>query len=506
MVVTRVGRTLLLVLAATACAKTLQRSVTRPEHVATIDRRAPYLKVHTASGEVYVLSPWENRMDSAVVAGSGVLLGVNRDTLARGTFTIPIDSVALFETNVTHTHGAVAALAVLTGMSVGVTVYCASNPKACFGSCPTFYVSDGTRDLLQAEGFSASIAPSLEATDVDHLYRARARGTQVDVRMVNEALETHVVQSVHLLVVPRPPGTRVFAGSDGRFWRATAVTPPLACHGAEGDCLSLLAAFDGRERTSAADSTDLATREEIELAFPEGAGRFGLVLAGRQSLLPTYLLYQSLAWMGTSAGQWLAQLERGNAVLRDHLDVLTRTFSGIEVLVPRNGEWVPVETAVEAGPLAADAKVIPLPAGGSRVRLRLVKGGWRLDYAALATLEAPVVPIRLAPTRVLQRGREDADALDRLLRPAAALVTLPGDERLLQFDLPTDGTAYELFLESRGYYLEWMRDEWVAEENPARVAQLLLDPSAIWRDIAPAFARAETGLERAFWKSKYARP
>lgn len=495
---------LVLLAAGAGCAKRLDRTVTPPEQAATLDQRAPYLKVHTGTGRVYVLSPWRYRPDVTLVEGTGVLLDANRDTVSQGPFTIPLDSVVLFETNVARTHGAIAGLAVLTGISAGVTMFCIANPKACFGSCPTFYASDGTRDLLQAEGFSASIAPSLEATDVDHLYRVPATGGAVNIRMVNEALETHVVRFVRLLAVPRPPGSRVFAGTDGRFWLATDIAEPTACRAPEGDCLSRIGTFDGRERTSAADSTDLAAREEIELVFPPLPGPAGLVLASRQSLLPTYLLYQAFAWMGRSAGQWLARLERGGPATSDRLRAVARALGGIEVLVPSGDAWVPVDTVIETGPLAADTRVIPLPGGAERVRLRGARGGWRIDWVARATLADAVTPVRVAPAGVVRDGREDTSALERLRDSVGTLVTLPGDEYTLRFVLPT-GSETELFLESRGYYLEWMRDEWMAEENPTRLAQLFLDPGAALRDLAPAFSRAEPDLERAFWRSKYVR-
>jgi hypothetical protein len=296
------------------------------------------------------------------------------------------------------------------------------------------------------------------------------------------------------------------AGSDGRFWRAAAVASPRTCRAAEGDCLPLVAAFDGRERTSAADSIDLATREVIDLAWPAPSGPAGLVLASRQSLLPTYLLYQAFAWMGTSAGRWLAQLERGSAGARSRVGDVTRAIGGIEVLVPEGEGWTTVETVTETGPLASDTRVVLLPPGTDRVRLRAAKGAWRLDYVGLAALVDTVTALRLPPAVVLRSGEPDAAALERLRDPAAALVTLPGDEVTLRFALPHGLADAELFLESRGYYLEWMRDEWVAEENPYRLAQLVLDPGAALRALAPAFTRAEPGLERAFWGSKYVRP
>jgi hypothetical protein len=200
------GRSVLVVLLAilaAACVTRMERRLIVPAAFRTVDRRAPYLKAHMRDGRLYVLGNWSVDAVNDAVAGTGVLYDVHRTVIDSNSYRLDVDSVALFETNVVRAPASVAALSVITGLSAGVTVYCATNPKSCFGSCPTFYASDGQRELLQAEGFSASVAPSLEARDVDALYRARAPGSTVELRMVNEAYETHVVRSANLLVVPR---------------------------------------------------------------------------------------------------------------------------------------------------------------------------------------------------------------------------------------------------------------------------------------------------------------
>jgi hypothetical protein len=492
--------------AAVGCVQRLHRSVTPPDAVATVDRKAPFLKVHMRDGSLYVLAPWNPDQDDGRVSGTGTRYGPDRQVLEEGIFSISLDSVALFETNVARPSPSVAGLSIITGITAGIAVYCATNPKACFGSCPTFYVTDGTRDVLQAEGFSASIAPSLEARDIDALFRARPRGREVRVRMVNEAYETHVVRYADLLAVPRRPGRRVLADETGRFWSVTAPAPPASCRAPEGDCTTALSAFDERERWSTADSTDLAARETVELVFPASAGAPALVLASRQSLLPTYLLYQAFAYLGTGVGHWLAAFERADAETTARAGALVAALGGIDVFVADGaGGWDSVASLRETGPLAADVKLVPLPATGdpARVRLRMARGAWRLDAVGLASLERPVEPVRLTPADVTAGARGAPDARADLLDLGRALVTFPGDEYTLVYRLPGDAQDYELFLETRGYYLEWMRAEWLAEENLARAAQLFLDPATALRRLAPEFKRAEPDLEAAFWRSKY---
>ncbi|HXF96507.1 MAG TPA: hypothetical protein VNI61_10455 [Gemmatimonadales bacterium] len=495
------------VLAASCAINRLDRRLVPPSEAATLDGTSPYLKAHLRDGHVYVLSGW--RRDGGAIVGRGQLLDPNRALVAEGEFRLPADSVALFETNVVRPSGARIALTLMAGVTAAVATICLTNPKACFGSCPTFYAADSAGEALQAEGFSASIAPALEATDVDMLYRARPRGRDFVLRLTNEALETHVIRYADVLVARRPPGGRVFVTPDGQFRGAWGLRAPSRCRAEAGDCRDAVLAFDGRERSSPADSTDLAARELVELEFDSAPpGPVGLAIGARQSLLTTFLMYQGLAYLGREAGRWLAALETAGPAVRERAAGLGRHLGGIEVLVPdAAGGWVSVGVVGETGPLAVDTKIVPLPpsvGGARRVRLRLTRGLWRLEYAALAALGDTVPVLRLRPHRTLRAGRADPAALAALRDSAGALTTLPGDEYRLVYRLPKDPGAYELFLEARGYYIEWMRREWVAEENPALALRMFTDPAGTLRALAPAYKRLEPEMERVFWGSRYA--
>lgn len=505
-----VGALAVAVLAACSL-KNLNRTTLEPGQVAAAaSDHGGHLKAHLRDGGVYVLDEW--RVDSAgvTVSGKGKQLDANRQQVRDGALSFPVASVALFELDRTSTSESVAALGVVTGITAGIAIYCATNTKACFGSCPTFYVSDGERPLLQAEGFSASIAPALEARDVDALYRARPTARDLEVRMTNEALETHVVRYVRVLAAPRLPGSRVFATPGDRFVAASELAAPDACTAPEGDCRRALHDFDGAERSSWADSNDLATKETLDLEFAHPPdGRRGLVVASRQTLMTTYLVYQGLAFMGHSAVEWLAALERGGTPAIAAARGMGDALGWIEVLTQdEHGEWAVVGVTGETGPIATDVKLVPLPAarpGPLHVKLRLTRGAWRLDWVSLAALGPEVEPLRLEPFEVRRAGVSDEAARQLLLDSAKVLTTLPGDAYTLMYRLPEDFENYELFLESRGYYLEWMRSEWLAEENHARAAQMLLNPHAALRALAPAYKRQEAGMDSVFWRSRYAR-
>lgn len=473
-----------------------------------LDQQAPFLKCHTPSGDVYVLTQWKVDEAARRVSGTGLHYDARRARQGEGTFSLSLDEVALFETNRPETlvNTNVVVLAVLTGVSLAATTLCLANPKACFGSCPTFYAHDGQGQSLQAEGFSEAIAPVFEKTDVDALYTAQPTGPWFDLRMTNEALETHAVRSVRLLAAPRPPGGRVFH-TRGKFLAVRELSTPRSCQAATGDCLGAVSAVDEAEYSSPADEKDLATKETVELVFPARTGQLGLVVGGRNSLLNTFLLYQLIAYAGTTFGDRLMQLQRAGTNAYEMLGGIGKLLGDVEAEVLTRQGWRPMGAFIEVGPIAREVQLLPLPGnlpeGEVRIRLRLTKGNWRLDYLALAELAGEVHPQALEPTRVERAGKEDVVAMARLMNPSEYLATYPGDDYTLRFALPPG--EHELFVESRGYYYEWMREEWLPEENEEKLLEALFTPEQALRRLAPAFKKLEPSMERIFWESRYGR-
>lgn len=497
-----------LVVVSTACSRRVERSLTTPDRAASLDQESFYLKVHMRNGDLYVLSDWQVDEARRVVVGVGEHFDSHRALQSATTHEVRVDDVALFETNVTRTSPMVAVMAVITGVSAALTAACLNNPKACFGSCPTFYAGD----VLHAEGFSDAVAPSLERHDIDALFRVAPAGRTLTLRMTNEAYETHVVRAADLLIAPRPPGGRVFATAEGALWQATDLRAPTRCAASEGDCAAALRAYDDDWRSSLADAHDLATRETITLGFEAAdaaPGRQAVAISARQSFMTTFLFYQALAYMGRNAGFYLAELERGEPAVRSKLGGVHALLGGIDVQVrDAHGAWRTVGSFYETGPLATDTQLVLLPEGADarELRLSLTQGYWRIDAVALVTLGSQVAPQRVRPRAVIAPGKDAAGAHASLLDDARVLTTMPGDEYTLVYDLPGAPGEQELFLDSQGYYLEWMRDEWLADESAAGLAMMLYVPELALRVLAPRFKQLEPTIEDMFWKSRYAAP
>ncbi|UCE41431.1 MAG: hypothetical protein JSV17_00100 [Candidatus Aminicenantes bacterium] len=488
----------------------LNREIKTISQINELDKDTPYLKVHMLDGQVYLLSKWEVNEENESISGLGRLLDLNRNLVEAGDFSISLQDVAIFETNTLKPSPAVSTMAVLSVLSLAVTVLCLANPKACFGSCPTFYAWNGEELTLQAEGFSSSVCPILEAEDVDALYLTKPRSQDLKIKLTNEALETHVIRQANILAVPRPENSRTFVTQNRKFYQAQSIHEPTKCNAQEGDCLAAVVSLDGKERFSFADDKNLATRETIDMEFgPINGDKLGLILGFRQTLLTTYLFYQGLAYMGNSAGYWFAKLQRGDENMTAYANSIADVLGGIEVFVQSEGnQWIPAGKIQETGPIATDTRMILMPElerTPQKIKLRMTKGLWRLDYIVLAELDEEVDPIRILPEMVFREGKIDSEARSRLIEPDKQLVTMPGDELTLVYELPTEYQHYELFLESQGYYLEWMRSSWIQEENLQKTITMFKHPEKFLRDVAPEYKKIERQMEEIFWRSKYVR-
>ncbi|HSR42009.1 MAG TPA: hypothetical protein VLL48_07555, partial [Longimicrobiales bacterium] len=420
------------------------------------------------------------------------------------------DQIALLESNDPEVVSRLAfsGLVTYSVLSGAVTGICLADPKACFGSCPTFYGDDPHRPL--AEGFSRSWARALEDRDLDDL-RLRAPSGPFSLLMRNEALETHAVRTARLLAVPVDEGAGVAADRAGRLWVLRKATAPVACLSPDGDCLSTVRHQDDREYAPFTNGEDLGAREEVELTFPALEGPVGVVLAARQSLVSTFLFYQALAYAGNETGELLAALERREPWALSGATALSSALGDIEVFVREREDapWSRVGTFDEAGPIATDTRVLPLTARGGplRLKLRMARGSWRVDRVAMARIEPAPEPVVVLPDSVIDEGgsSRSAEALRQLSDPEAHLVTTPGSAFRLWFTLPEGPDGYALFLESEGFYYEWMRETWTLEEDAGAASLMMLAPRQALRVLAPEFKRVEPEMERLFWSSRFRR-
>ncbi len=392
---------------------------------------------------------------------------------------VPLDSVLGMENYRTQVDpGATIALSLLTQGALGlgaIAIACAIDPK-CFGSCPTFYSDSGGTSVLEAEGFSYSIAPLFEARDVDRLRAHPNAQGELRLETRNEAYETHYLNHLELLEVRHGIDEIVLPDARGRLLAIRNLRAPTVVRDRAGrDVRRPLAQADGSvfrtDRGTLARAAPGNLDDEIVLDVPTvpGADSAAIVFRMRNSLLNTVLLYDMmLGDAGARSLDWVANdLERiGPAVQLGQWYV---SHMGMRVAVWRDGGWQEIGRIKDTGPVAWKdvAIVVPVPPGQTlRVRLSFVADNWRIDRIAVSfAVRTPTVTTHPLARVLGAGGAEDTTALASL---AAAdgryLETLPGQFFTAEWQtgpLPVD-SARTFLLASQGYYTEWIRRGWIA--------------------------------------------
>lgn len=484
-------------------------------HEAENLNKKPFLKAHLKNGDICILSDsWKIDTIANVLTGNGSKYDFNRRNTFKGAIAILIDSVAIFETNtkiIEPEANRIAALTILTAVDVLISAICLSNPKACFGSCPTFYVNENDNfHYADAEGFSNAIAPSMEYYDIDALGNQPITSNQFSITMKNEALETHCVNDVELFACPRKAGERVYQSPTNDFYLCKNTYALARAKANEGDVTALLNCADRQERFSPSDENNLSSKEEIYLDFDnvERTNDLGLILHFRQSLMTTYFIYGAIGYMGDEVGDIFAKIEHDKDTKEKVSGGIKNELGEIDIYAwnEQKNDWELQNGFYETGPIATNRQFIPMrnAASSSKVRLKIVlnKGLWRIDYVGLTNIQTKVQPIEIAPNSILNKGKLDNSALNEINNPNKYLISMPGSEYKFNFTLPTASPDYELFLYSKGYYLEWMRAHWIKDKDLLKLYELVYAPKKYLQDEAKNYKRYETTMEQEFWNSK----
>ena len=450
-------------------------------------------------------------VDGGRVIGSGWHYGFNlRDSVRIDE--IALDSVLAMEAYHNRIEGSTSLLYSVLGTAVtiggAIAIVCALDPK-CFGSCPTVYSDSAGHVLLEAEGFSYSIAPLFEARDIDRLRATADSAGTVRLEIRNEAFETHYINHLELLEVAHDDDERVVPTSDGRLIAARNLHAPRSAIDKAGRAvLAEIEVHDGTYFQTSPSILAAATEEDLDDVIELHPGDTGsadsvvLVFRMRNSLLATVLFYDlMLGDRGARALDWQSfDLERLSTAVE--LGEWSREHLGMHVSVTRNDAFETVGRIGDSGPVAWKdvAIVIPAPGPEGRVRLSFPADGWRIDWVAISpewrTVEPRVVPLTRVTTRagVEQDARESLNGAD-----TRYLVTSPSQVFVAEFDAGTSESARTFLLASQGYYIEWIRREWLRTGNDSTAFRP--EPSSL-ADAIQRWAVAQDTLEKRFYATR----
>src|SRR5437867_8809620 len=461
-----------LVLLVSACIHVYQSIRPRP-----LDRHTPVVvttpvKAHLVDGSTVVFLAGLT-VDSAEVRGEGNRYSLTlRDSAAVSS--IPLDSIVGMEAFEQSVNGA-SSFAVSVLATGGTALVVGALAVAIFGSCPTVYADSAGTALLQAEGFSYSIAPIFESRDVDRLRLVQAADGSVRLEIRNEALETHYVNELELLeVVHGNAETALVDERNGLLVVADQHALASAIDRRGHDVTGPFAAEDGNVYRTAAQTMEQAQLSDLDDSIdltapaPPGADSVAIVLRLRNSLLNTTLLYdvmlgdpgaRSLDWVGKD----LKQVGPALAVAQWYQQRM-----GMNVAVSDGRQYRVVTHLRDTGPIAWKdvAIVVPVVTPGSvRVRLSFPMDNWRVDRVAVAGRFRRVSPVVIPLAEVREGTTLNPTALASM-RDADGryLRTSPG-QRFTAVFRPDAGPAQErtFFLAAEGYYVEWMRSHWLRD-------------------------------------------
>ena len=434
------------------------------------------VKAHLSDGSIVVF-------ENGVLVARNQVLGTGRRLTplleeAGRMDSIPLDSVLGMETFRTEVNAgrtiAYSTLATVGTLAGAVALACIADPK-CFGSCPTFYADSAGVPVLEAEGFSYSIAPLLEARDIDRLRTTADSSGIVRLQVWNEALETHYINHLALVETRHRPGEHVLPDEKGRPVAVDRyVSGVRAIDRAGRDVSATLGRADGvlfatDDRTLAqVREADMDDHIDLVVPRPVGADSVAIVFRMRNSLLNTILFYDyMLARPGARSLDWMEQdLGRIGPTV-----ALGRWYNGrlgLRVSVQGPQGWEQVSKLSDYGPIAWRdvAAVIPVRGEGDsmRVRLSFLADQWRIDRLSVAS------SVRRVPSRQVEaQSVTGATGMleDVPLRAIGAadenyLQTSPRQRFTVAFDVgQATGEARTFLLVSQGYYTEWVRGAWM---------------------------------------------
>ncbi len=440
-------------------------------------------KIFTRDGSIY-LFPDGFMVSSDSIGGKGGKYTFGSESGVGGWYAIPRDSVvALTYYEKRHTFGEILGTGLLGsygGLMVYASVGCLYCPKCCFGSCPTVYIESDSVTGIQAECFSYCVSPFVQRPDLDLLLRNADASKPFRMRVTNEALESHFLNRLELLAVSHPAGSRVYPTADGRILALRGLSPILNARAEGGASIDeqLRAADENAYRSGIdrfAEFTDRRKRDAIIFEIPAGDMQDSttIVLRARNTLLTTALFYDVvLGSRGLNALEWTARMAEDETYARLFY-ALYDEYAGVQIEVEQNGSFQQVSTLGDIGPIAwKDLAVrIPVRSGNTRVRLSFFPDNIAIDYLAYAreTIHereftiTPVTPFSVEDSWNISRPEllEDIAQQDERY-----IHSTPGDSFLFSYDLPrTEGMTTSVLLRSQGYYYEWLRGNWVRNEN-----------------------------------------
>ena len=385
-----------------------------------------------------------------------------------------------------------------------------------FGSCPTIYSPQIDKDILEAECFSYSISPRYEVWDLDKLDHPAIKDNKITLKIANEALETHYINQFSLVRASHPYGYEAYPDKNNNPVLFGEKATILRARDKYGDDIGVLIEdkdslhYRSNDKIFANTEGEI-TRDRIDISFnnPKRKDEMVLLLRLRNTLLNTVLLYDvMLASKGIDAIDWIGE-DSQNLFYAWRLHNWYGKHFGMDIEVMEDGEYKKVGHIWDSGPIAWHEQAVrfSIPAQDTiQIRLSYLADNWVIDKINASFDSDAEMQISEISCTALENpmGIYSPDKRRNLTSDDDKyLVTFPGEHYLATFDLPeAEGNrAHTYFIKSKGYYIEWIRKEWLSKSLNDTFVEFELNDETIIQT-SKLWAMKKASFEKMFYDMK----
>ena len=424
------------------------------------------IRALTVDSLLYTLKTFS--FTDSLLNGSGTLKQNNQISPFEGS--IPFNRIVFIEGLETSNWKAAWVIPMMIGVFSGLSgmmepaIFEIYRPTA-GGSCPYVYAYDGTQFKLEAEAFGTSVSKALESQSFSLLPSLVPVDGRLTVRVGNERPETHLLNSVNLLVADARGTSSVVLDINNVLWQLPHAVPPVAVHDHSGkNKLTYIASKDRLYWKSdlAHTAPFSGFRDELEVQFdlPQGTSEATLVIDAINTELITEVYRSVGAVLGDATLLFYDALER-DLKLQSNIREWIRECN-LRIEVADGADWK------EVGMMPPEANVVPFSRairisnlgsiqGPLRVRLSSLTDVWRIDAVSLDF--SPVQPLTLHPLEIISVNASDKMDWESAIKcnDSSYALILPPNYLDITFN---SGTALGMqrpvyVFAAQGYLYEW---------------------------------------------------
>lgn len=475
-------------------------------------------KVYLKNDNILIYKNGFTRNDNALI---GYYEAYNYDgTILKVDSIISLDSISAITQYTETTSGGMyfaSAMNLIFGVPLTfMAVYCLACPKCCFGSCPTIYVPSDNEYILEAELFSKCISRHLEDNDLDMIKYDIPSDGIIKLKITNEALETHYINKFNLIAVKHSSDSKVFQTIDDSITVIKELIPANDATSSSGKNIAEILKSDDEiyfrsEEGKILELRDKPVKDFIEITsdVKPGKDKVKMLIKYRNTLLTTTLLYDVvIGSQGINALDWTKKMNNDYTYAMQFKAVYD-LFSGISIQCYENNHWIETGKFQDAGPINWKYSVAEIPVsddGKIQVRLNFVPDNFMIDYIAFDTTESEnnFSIEKLNPFLITDYNKQIRNEISDFISSDDNhyLITNPGDSYLLTYKIQKPSKEkVSLFIESKGYYNEWIRGNWINNQN-VNYTFNLFDIQGTLKQLVTSWIDNKDLLEEEFFNAK----